>query len=74
MQEKKRRSMAKAISWRLSATIDTFIISFLVTGQFRFAISISVIEVATKILWYYFHERIWDKINFGRVKPPEYQI
>lgn len=66
MIEKRYRSILKAISWRLTGTIDTFIISFLVTGKLKFALSISVIEVFTKITLYYFHERVWNKIETGR--------
>ena len=76
MKEKRYRSILKAVSWRVTGTIDTFIISFLVTGKFKFAISISMIEVFTKISLYYFHERFWNKIETGRIeaKIPEYEI
>lgn len=56
-------SMAKAISWRIVGTIDTWIISFLVTGKWEFAFSIASIEVFTKIALYYFHERVWEKFR-----------
>jgi len=76
MKEKSYRSLLKSISWRITGTIDTFVISFLVTGKVTLALSISGIEVITKISLYYFHERIWDRINIGRVKDvgPEYEI
>jgi uncharacterized membrane protein len=53
------RSLVKAVSWRLVGSLDTFVISFFVTGKLTFAISISFIETFTKILIYYFHERFW---------------
>ena len=68
MSEKRYRSILKAISWRITGTIDTFIISFLVTGKFKFALSISLIEVFTKITLYYLHERFWNRIEAGRIK------
>jgi uncharacterized membrane protein len=53
------RSLVKAVSWRLVGSLDTFVISFFVTGKLTFALSISFIETFTKILIYYFHERFW---------------
>ena len=75
MIEKPHRSLMKAVSWRTTGTIDTMIVSYLVTGQVKLAVSIGFIEVFTKILLYYFHERVWNQLSFGRVKPREdYQI
>jgi uncharacterized membrane protein len=53
------RSLFKAVSWRITGAIDTFVISYLVTGRFVVAGSIVSVEVLTKIVLYYFHERIW---------------
>lgn len=66
MREKPARSILKGVTWRILATADTFVISYLITKQFTFAISISLIEVVTKLLLYFVHERAWNKINFGR--------
>ena len=68
MYERKRRSILKAISWRLTGTLDTFIISFLITGKIKFALYISGVEVFTKISLYFVHERIWNKVRFGKEK------
>ena len=54
--------------------MDTIIISFLVTGKIKLAVSIGFIELFTKICLYYLHERFWEKIPFGRMKPEEYSI
>ena len=59
------RSLAKAISWRVTGTIDTFVISFFVTGKLTLASSIAATELFTKILLYYLHERIWAAIAWG---------
>ncbi|PKN14612.1 MAG: hypothetical protein CVU67_04740, partial [Deltaproteobacteria bacterium HGW-Deltaproteobacteria-24] len=64
----------KTISWRTLGTLDTIIISYFVTGNLVMAASIGSIEVITKMILYYFHERAWNKINIGRVKEPDYQI
>jgi uncharacterized membrane protein len=60
------RSVLKAISWRTLGTLDTFAISWLLTGRVEIAGSIAGLEIATKILWYYLHERIWATIRWGR--------
>ena len=75
MIEHKKRSIVKAISWRTLGTIDTMVISFIITGNPLAAVSIGAFELITKTALYYFHERAWNKINYGREKPqPEYQI
>lgn len=63
------RSLAKTVSWRATATIDTLIISYLVTGSVLFAGSIASFEVITKMAIYYFHERAWSRVSWGVVKP-----
>jgi uncharacterized membrane protein len=60
------RSVLKALSWRALGTLDTFAISWLMTGRIAIAGSIAAIEIATKILWYYLHERVWAAIPWGR--------
>ena len=60
-----RRSLAKTVSWRVTATIDTFIISFFVTGSFTWASSIAGLEVLTKMGLYYLHERAWARVQWG---------
>jgi len=69
--EKHYRSLIKAVSWRATGTVDTICISFLVTGKIKLAVSIGVIELFTKILLYYAHERFWDRIAVGRVQPKD---
>ena len=69
--EKHYRSLLKAVSWRATGTLDTILISFLVTGKIKLAVSIGFIELFTKIALFYLHERMWTKISLGRVQPPE---
>lgn len=66
MKDSHSRSLIKGITWRITGTIDTIIIAFLITGKWNLALSIGGIEVATKILLFYLHERIWDKIKWGK--------
>ncbi|MEY4198453.1 MAG: hypothetical protein RLZZ265_193 [Verrucomicrobiota bacterium] len=67
-EEKHYRSLVKAISWRVTGTCDTVLISWLITGQIKAALGIGFVELFTKIALYYVHERIWNKLDFGRVK------
>ncbi len=60
------RSLAKAISWRVTGTIDTFLISWLITGEVLLASGIALTEILTKIILFWAHERIWNRINWGR--------
>lgn len=60
------RSVLKAISWRILGTLDTFAISWLMTGKVTIAGSIAGLEIVTKVAWYYFHERIWAAVSWGR--------
>ena len=64
MQDKTRkRHIAKAITWRIVGTIDTIIISWIISGNPFTGLKIELAEVVTKMLLYYFHERIWFKAN-----------
>ncbi|WWW11859.1 DUF2061 domain-containing protein [Arcobacter cryaerophilus gv. pseudocryaerophilus] len=76
MHEKPYRSVVKTISWRTVGTLDTIIVSYFVTGNLVMATSIGSIEVITKMILYYFHERAWNRLKFGTVKQVEndYQI
>jgi uncharacterized membrane protein len=54
-----KRHILKSISWRILGTIDTLLLSYILTGSISFGLSISGIDFFLKILLYYFHERIW---------------
>ena len=60
------RSLAKAVSWRATGSLDTFLVAFLITGSPKLAGSVAVTEILTKILIYYGHERIWAWIPWGK--------
>jgi len=66
--EKKYRSFIKAVSWRILATITTVSISYLITHSMKFATSIGVLEIITKIILFYFHERVWQRLSIGRIQ------
>ena len=73
MLERKRRSLAKVISWRITATLTTTIISYFVIGNIDVALKIGAVELLVKIYVQYLHERIWNKLKFG-LTPIDYQI
>lgn len=64
--EKPIRSIVKAISWRVVGTVDTMIISWFITGELSMALTIGSIEVITKMILYYGHERIWNLIKWRK--------
>jgi len=74
MIEKRYRSIVKTFSWRTIATLTTTLIAYLLTGQIKVAISIGCVEFFAKIALYYWHERIWNSLAFGREFPTDYQI
>ena len=60
----KKRTMAKTITWRITASLTTFLIAWILTGDILVGASIGSIEAIAKIFLYYFHERIWTNINW----------
>jgi uncharacterized membrane protein len=63
--ETTKRSIFKAISWRLIGTAAVLIISLVVTGSFALAGSIAITQLVTNTILYFFHERLWNKITWG---------
>lgn len=61
-----KRHIAKSLSWRLVGTIDTMLIGWFVSGSFAVGAAIGGLEVITKTVLYYLHERAWyNYIDFG---------
>jgi len=60
------RSVAKAISWRATGSLDTFVIAAVITGSSTLAGSVALAEILTKTALYYVHERAWALIPWGR--------
>ena len=60
------RHIAKAVSWRVIGSVDTIVIAWLITGSIQVGAAVGGVEVVTKTVLYYFHERVWYKwIKFG---------
>jgi|TARA_B000000609_G_C24018133_1_gene263872 uncharacterized membrane protein len=66
MKSQAKRSIAKAITWRITASLDTFVIAWIITGSIELGGFIAGVEAVTKIFIYYVHERIWNRIKWGR--------
>lgn len=63
--ESRKRHIAKTFTWRLIGTIDTMILAWIISGNPLTGLKIGFAEVVTKMLLYYFHERVWYKLNYG---------
>jgi uncharacterized membrane protein len=61
-----KRHIAKTITWRIIGTIDTIILSWIISGSPTTGLKIGLAEVVTKMFLYYFHERVWFKINLSK--------
>ena len=64
--------MVKTLSWRVVATSDTFLISWIITGTWQLAGAIAGIEVLTKMFLYYWHERVWANISWEKKSKEEH--
>ena len=61
-----KRHILKTISWRVLGTLDTIILSWVITGSWKIGLSIGGVEVITKMVLYFLHERAWYKFsNYG---------
>ncbi len=74
MYESKSRSIAKAVTWRATATLTTIIIAYFITGEVTVALEIGGIELFVKMFIYYAHERLWSKVKYGCTPEMDYQI
>jgi uncharacterized membrane protein len=60
-----KRHLAKTITWRLIGTLDTIVISWIISGDPMIGLKVGFVEVFTKMVLYFLHERMWYKIKFG---------
>jgi uncharacterized membrane protein len=62
----KRRHILKTITWRIIGTLDTMVLSWIITGNWKWGVAIGGVELITKMVLYYLHERAWYRFsNFG---------
>ena len=67
-KESRLRSILKAASWRVLATLTTIVIAYLITGKIDDALKIGAVEVVAKMAIYYFHERAWARLPLGTLR------
>ncbi len=72
--EHPKRSLAKALTWRVIAFLVTIIAVYIYSRDIRQALVVGIGANVVKIFLYYIHERLWNKVKFGREKEPEYRI
>jgi adenylylsulfate kinase len=65
--DSRRRSIIKTITWRIFALLITTIVSFAILGSWSVSIAIAILSNFLKTLFYYIHERLWEKTNWGKV-------
>ena len=61
-----KRSLLKTITWRIIGSIDTMVITYFITGNWKFGLAVGGIEVMSKMILYYIHERVWQRIKWGK--------
>jgi uncharacterized membrane protein len=65
MREYNKRSVAKTVSWRVIATFTTMLIVFIFTREIALSAGVGIVEAISKMIFYYLHERAWNKITWG---------
>ena len=68
LDKNRKRHLAKTISWRTVGTLDTMILAWIITGSPINGLKVSLAELVTKMILYYFHERVWFMSNYGVIK------
>jgi len=58
-----KRHIAKTITWRIVGTLDTILLGWIITGDLKIGMTIGGIEVITKMILYFLHERAWYKFS-----------
>jgi len=72
--EHPKRSLVKSLTWRLIAVFVTIIAVYIYSGNLKGSLVVGLSANLVKMFLYYMHERIWNRIDYGRIKSPEYQI
>lgn len=66
MQDTSLRSITKTISWRLTGSGATFLVSYIISHDFTMASTIAITQLTLNTILYYIHERIWNRVRWGR--------
>ena len=65
-EDTQKRTVSKTITWRITASLTTFLIAWMLTGDLLIGATIGSVEAIAKIFLYYFHERIWNNTNWEK--------
>jgi adenylylsulfate kinase len=65
MSDTKVRSLVKGITWRITASVTTMLIVFVMTGNLALMAGVGLADVTLKVLFYYIHERLWGRVHWG---------
>jgi len=69
-----KRTLAKTVTWRVIALVTTILVVYLYSKDVTESLVVGISANALKMVLYYVHERMWNRVSFGRVKPIDYQI
>ncbi len=72
--EHPKRTLAKTVTWRVIALFTTTVVVYAYSGDVKESVVIGLVANLLKMFLYYAHERVWNRIGFGRMKQPEYNI
>jgi len=72
--EHPKRTLVKTITWRIIALVTTIAVVYIYSGDVHESLVVGLGANFLKMIFYYIHERVWNRVHFGRVKPPDYQI
>jgi uncharacterized membrane protein len=61
------RSLIKTVTWRITGSGATFLISWLISGSWTVAGSIAMVQIVANTVLYYAHERAWNLVTWGRI-------
>ena len=68
------RTILKTLTWRVTALIITTLVTLAITRRLEAALTVGAVDTIIKLGAYYYHERCWLKVSFGRLRPPDYEI
>lgn len=72
--EHPKRTLLKTITWRIIALVTTIVVVYIYSGDVHESLVVGVSANFIKMFFYYIHERVWNRVHFGRIKIPEYEI
>ena len=66
MSDTNKRSLIKTVTWRVTGSSATFLIAYIMTGNFAIAGVIGIVQLISNSILYFIHERVWNQIKWGK--------